>query len=228
MEVEQPHPPPVRDSWDGLLHRIKKQKTEEAMNISSLECWNRDWLAEVARSPSIPKGEIKEARAEIIWMINAELWSSEPGERLKQDRTSGAMGAATSQPARLKRSPQDCQGDFGECLKTFTLSSGMYSCVLFRIFEVSLKEVFGGDLPDIRGKVEVFGVEVSKSFVPDMYRQTFSMSGPGRRFRQSFARVGPMIPSMRAQKILRLIHESSGRRTMPWTVCTKACCTLRR
>jgi hypothetical protein len=63
MEVEPSHPPPVVDAWEDLLRRVKKQKTEEAMDIASLECWCRDLLAEVARSPSIPEDEINESRA---------------------------------------------------------------------------------------------------------------------------------------------------------------------
>jgi hypothetical protein len=70
-----------------LLRRVKKQKTDEAMDIASVEQWCQDLLGEVARSPVAPEDEIHEARAEIIEMINAKLWSSEPGECLNDEVT---------------------------------------------------------------------------------------------------------------------------------------------
>jgi hypothetical protein len=75
MVVEASHPPP--EAWDDLLRRVKKPKTGEHMDVSEVECWCKDLLAEVARTPSVPDDEIHEARAEIIEMINAKLWSTE-------------------------------------------------------------------------------------------------------------------------------------------------------
>jgi hypothetical protein len=128
-------------AWEGLLRRVKKQKTdEEEMDISAVEAWCQDLLAAWHSSPPVPEDEICEARAEIMEMVNAKLWSSETGE----------------------------------CLKTvegqdFIHSSGIYSCGFSSAIRSMVDGSFCGDLPDIRGIVEVFGVEVLKPFVPDIY-----------------------------------------------------------
>ena len=35
MEVEPSHPPP--EAWDDLLRRVKKQKTDESMDVTAVE-----------------------------------------------------------------------------------------------------------------------------------------------------------------------------------------------
>jgi hypothetical protein len=129
------------------------------MDVATVECWCKDLLAEVARSPIVPDDEINEARAEIIEMITAKLWSSETGE----------------------------------CLKTLEgqdliHSSGIYSCG----FDAAIRSIadgrFCGDLPDICGIVEVFGVEASKSFVPDIYSGDSESDGSFGRSRPAVSR----------------------------------------
>jgi hypothetical protein len=207
MEVEPEHPRPEADSWEELLRRVKKQKTDEPMDVSAVECWCRDLLAEVARAPKAPDDEIHEARAEIIEMINAKLWSSESGECLKQGRKSGAIGADFGEPGEcLKQGRksgaigadfgeclQQCRksgaigadfGEPGECLKTLEgqdliHSSGIYSSGFEAVVRSIVDGSYSGDLPDIDGIVEVFGIDVSKSFgysqssLPDIYSGDF-------------------------------------------------------
>jgi hypothetical protein len=106
---------------------VKRQKTDEAMDVAAVECWCRDLLEELSRSPPVPEEEIHEARAEIIDMITAKLWSS----------------------------------DSRECFKTLEGHCGD----------------FCGDRPDISSIVEVFGVDVSRGFLPEFIdgRSAFSV-----------------------------------------------------
>jgi hypothetical protein len=153
MEVEPARPRPA-DAWEDLLRRVKKPKTDEPMDVSAVECWCKDLLSEVARAPLVPDDEIHEARAEIIEMINAKLWSSESGECLKtlkgQDRFH---------------------------------SSGIYSCGFGAAVQSIMDGSFCEEFPDIDGIVEVFGMDVSKisgyscGAIPDIYSGDF---GDGR------------------------------------------------
>jgi hypothetical protein len=186
MEVEPEHPRPEADSWEELLRRVKRPKTDEPMDISAVECWCRDLLAEVARAPKAPDDEIHEARAEIIEMINAKLWSSDTGERLKTleghakrfDKHNAENGCLKTLEGHTKRF--DKHNAENACLKTLegqdlAFSSGIYSSG----FEAAVRSIvdgsYRGDLPDIDGIVEVFGLDVSKSFgysqssFPDIY-----------------------------------------------------------
>jgi hypothetical protein len=67
-------------------------------------------------------------------------------------------------------------------------SSGIYSCG----FDAAIRSIadgrFCGDLPDICGIVEVFGVEASKSFVPDIYRGDSESDGSFGRSRPAVSR----------------------------------------
>jgi hypothetical protein len=142
MEVDPPQPRREEGGpWEDLLRRVKRQKTEdEDMSIEVVEAWCQDLLAEWSRSPQGPDDEIDESRAEIMEMITAKLWSSE----------------------------------FGECLKTWEGQdqyphSGSYSCRFVSAVRSIVDGRFCGDLPAIDGIVEVFGVDVLKSFVPDIY-----------------------------------------------------------
>jgi hypothetical protein len=142
MEVDPPQPRREEGGpWEDLLRRVKKQKTEdEDMSIEVVEVWCQDLLKEWSRSPQVPEDEIDESRAEIMEMITAKLWSSE----------------------------------FGECLKTLEGQdpypySGGQPCKFAAAVRSIVDGSFCGDLPAIDGIVEVFGIEVSKSFVPDIY-----------------------------------------------------------
>jgi hypothetical protein len=159
MEVEQPLPPPRPDSWEDLIRRVKKPRTDEPMSVAEVEMWCQDLLGELARSPPVPEDEVHEARAEIIEMISAKLWSSEPGGCLK-----------TLEGQDLIHSSGIHTGGFDAAIRSIVDGS------------------FGGDIPDIRGIVEVFGVAVSrdvfpegggdsysKSFVPDIYSEDAEM-----------------------------------------------------
>jgi hypothetical protein len=61
----------------------------------------------------------------------------------------------------------------GECLKTLegqdvAVSSGIYSCGIDSAIRGIIDGSFCGDLPDIRGIVEVFGIELSADVFPDV------------------------------------------------------------
>jgi hypothetical protein len=97
-------------SWEALAARIKRGPEPMAAEPDSQR--QRLELVDVA------------VEADIRGCL-AKLRSSEFSECLKQGRKSGAIGAVKSQPATLKRSPQDCQGDFGERLKTSYTTVGL-------------------------------------------------------------------------------------------------------
>jgi hypothetical protein len=142
MEVDPPQPRRVEEGpWEDLLRRVKKQKTgDEDMDIAAVEAWCKDLLAEWSRSPQAPEDEVHEARAEIMEMIAAKLWSSEFGECLKT---------------------LEGQDPF--------FHSGSHSCGFVAAVRSIVDGSFCGDLPAIDGIVEVFGIEAPQSFVPDIY-----------------------------------------------------------
>jgi hypothetical protein len=149
-------------------------------------------------------------------MINAKLWSSEPGECLKT--------LEGPYPAEF---------------------SGIYSCGFDSASRSIADGRFCGDIPDIRCIVDVFGVEVLKGRFPDIcdgsHLKSFipdicgGLAGAGdfdgvrsMPAVSAVVRESGRTSSVRDPKILKVMHESSGERSLPSMTCAEACWTSRR